>query len=307
MNTKTRFENLPKRDREEVLRIDGLLSSRAPSPEAYTAWVLQNLQNQREHLTKRTPNSLLASALHGLKSYFCDWCIVRRYLDDDLVQLRLGVDSSARLGFLMRIAGGEEYSGGYDCAHVFDLLLALVVEDKSVIDLFLNRFPAPFSSGHPATVLLSNGLYSALNDDQEAFASLEKRLREKKESRFFRAMYDCLLGIMAEDLSAVAASLGEMVKLNRRQEQLNSSMQKLICLTAHAFYNVCRRTCVTRGIAAPVIPDESTWHGDFQELIQSSETENCFIELSSVNPVLARWLKELPATLNIEELLTNDY
>jgi hypothetical protein len=166
----------------------------------------------------------------------------------------------------------------------------------------LNRFPAPFRSGHAATVLLSNGLYAVLRDDRTTFATLEQNIRAKSDRNFFRAMFDCLLGIMAYDGTLVAASIGEMVKWNRRQEQLNSSMQKLICLTAHAFYNLGRLIFVPRGIAIPVIPDESTWDREFQELVESSKASD-FFDFSRVNPVLARWMKELPSTVTIEELL----
>jgi hypothetical protein len=303
METKTRFDRLPKRDRDEVLRTDGVQSSWAPSPEAYASIALRRLRDHRAKLHGRTSSSLLASCLHDLKSYFCDRGIIRRFLLNDVGELRRGVETAARLGLLMRVAGGTDYSGGYDCAHVFDLILALAADDKPLVNAFLNHFPAPFRSGHPATVLMSNGLYAVLRDDRATFANLEQSLRDKSERNFFRAMFDCLLGTMADNVTQVEASIGEMVKWNRRQEQLNSSMQKLICLTAHAYYNVCRRVFIPRGIAPPVIPDESTWDGEFQELVQTKEAGADFFDFSPVNPVLARWMKELPATVTLEELL----
>src|SRR5436853_8680 len=100
MQTKTRFDRLPKRDRDEVLRIDGLQSSWAPSPEEYASIALRQLRDHRAKLHGRTSSSLLASCLHDLKSYFCDREIIRRFLDDNVAQLRLGVDTAARLGVL---------------------------------------------------------------------------------------------------------------------------------------------------------------------------------------------------------------
>jgi hypothetical protein len=233
--------------------------------------------------------------------YFCNRGIIRRFLDDDVSQLRLGVDTAARLGFLMRTAGETDYSS-YDCSHVFELLTALAVDDKPIVNAFLNHFPGPFRSGHPATVLISNGLYAVLRNDRATFARLEQSIREKSDRNFFRAMMDCLLGIMADDASLVAASIGQMVKWNRRQEQLHSSMQKLICLQAHAFYNLCRGVFIPRGAAVPVIPDESTWDGEFQQAVQSSGTANSYFDFSPVNPLLARWMKELPASVSLEDL-----
>src|SRR5205823_2812959 len=111
----------------------------------------------------------------------------RRFLDDDVSSLRVGVDTAARLGFLTWKAGGKDY-GSYDCSHIFDLLLALAVDDKPLVTAFLTHFPAPFESGHPATVLVSNGLYAILREDRTTFASLEQSIRNKSERNFFRAM-----------------------------------------------------------------------------------------------------------------------
>jgi hypothetical protein len=204
----------------------------------------------------------------------------------------------------MSTAGGSEYSS-YDCAHVFDLLLALAVDDETLVQAFLSRFPSPFRSGHPATVLLSNGLYAVLSEDRTTFAILEPSIRAKSERHFFRAMFDGLLAIMSDDTNLVASSITKMVKWNRRQGQLNSSMQKLICLYAHAFFNICRRVFIPRGISLPVIPNESTWDAGFQELIQSSEGGHGFFDFSPVNPLLARWMNDLPAALAAEELVAH--
>lgn len=305
MQTKTRFDRLPKRDREEVLRINGLQLSRAVSPVEEAATTLRRLREHRQKLQGRTSSSLLAGSLHHLKFYFCDRGIIDRFLKDDVVELRRGAATAARLGLLVRVAGGTEYSGGYDCAHVFDLILALAVDDKPLVNAFLNHFPAPFRSGHPATVLMTNGLYAVLRDDRTAFASLEQSIRNKSERNFFRAMFECLLGIMADSASQVETSIGTMVKWNRRQEELNSSMQKRICLTAHGYYNVCRRIFTQRGVLPPVIADESTWDGEFQELVQSSESGATFFDFAPVNRLLARWMQELPANVALEDLIAH--
>ena len=106
------------------MRIDGLQSSWASSPEDYASIALRRLRDHRAKLRGRTSSSLLASCLHDLKSYFCDRGIIRRFLENDVAHLNLGVNTAGRLGLLGWIAGGTDYSGGYDCAHVFDLILA---------------------------------------------------------------------------------------------------------------------------------------------------------------------------------------
>ncbi|HQR06329.1 MAG TPA: hypothetical protein PLN21_05880 [Gemmatales bacterium] len=113
------------------------------------------------------------------------------------------------------------------------------------------------------------------------------------------------MAIMTDDASSVAASIGEMVKWNRRQEQMNSSMQKLVCLTAHAYYNVCRRVFIPRGVAPPVIPNESTWDAEFQELVQAGEGGTGFFDFSLVNASLARCMNELPISVTLEDVLAH--
>jgi hypothetical protein len=156
--TKPRFDRIPKRDRDEVLRLDGILSSWAPSPEAYASNGLRLLRAHQEQVRGRVSNSqLLASRLYHLMSYFRDRGIIRRFLDNDVAQLRLGVDTAARLALLVWVAGGADYSKGCDCAYIFDLLLALAVEDKPLVKAFLNHFPGPSHLGCPATVLRAFG------------------------------------------------------------------------------------------------------------------------------------------------------
>jgi hypothetical protein len=298
------FQSLPKRDRDEILRIDGIQRERGPSLEEFTAKELQNLQKHR-NLRGRTPSSLLASSLHFLNMYFCDDGIVRRFLDNDVLQLKIGVDTSARLGLLKRTVGGTERSGGYDCAHIFDLMFAIAVEDWPAVEVFLRRFPSPFKVGHPSTLLLSNSLYAILHRDTSSFAQFEADLRSRSERHFFRAIYDCLIGIMAGDGTLVAEAIGRMLKWNRRQDQLNSSMKKLICLYAHALFNLCVREFAARGTKTPTIPDALPWDGAFERFIHSDtapRTPSLF-DFSSVNPVLKGWVEDLPEVLTIDELL----
>ena len=193
---KTRFESLPKKDRDEVMRIKGLMDVRAPDAREQVLESLALLQRHLATPSKWSPMSLLASTLHHLKSEFCDRGIIQRLLADDPVQEVIGLRTSARLGFLMAVAGGPEYSGGYDCAHIFDMLSAIASEDHLAISRFIERFPPPFKSGHPSTVLLANAIYCVLARDQVGFRGLAEKLKSRKDTQFARAMYDCLTAIV---------------------------------------------------------------------------------------------------------------
>jgi hypothetical protein len=298
------FESLPKRDRDEILRINGIQCARAPSLEDFAAKSLSDLQKHRRTLLTRTSSSLLSATLHHLQMYICDRGIIRRFIDDNVLELKTGVDTGARLGLLIRTAGGTDYAG-YDCAHIFDFIFAMAVADWPAVEVFLKRFPGPFKIGHASTLLLTNSLYAIVRRDRVALAEFEPDLRSRSERHFFRAMYDCLIGIMASDGQLVSDAIGRMVKWNRRQEQLNSSMQKLVCLYAHGLFNLCVKEFTARGTEIPTISDSLPWDADFHKFIHSDETPKSpsVFDFSSVNPVLKRWLDDLPEDLNIDELL----
>ena len=302
---KTRFESLPKKDRDEVLRIKRLMDERAPDARNQVLESLMVLQRHPATPSQISPMSLLASTLHHLTSEFCDRGIIQRLLADDPAQEVIGLRTSARLGYLMTVAGGPEYSGGYDCAHIFDMLAAIASEDRFAISRFVDRFPPPFKTGHPSTVLLANAIYSVLADDHAGFQGLAEKLRTRKESRFFRAMYDCLLAIMARDADHVCRAIDEMARWNRRQEQLNSAMQKLLCIPAHASYNICLVRFSRSGQALPPLPTVDTLDAGLHSFIHESKhdsTQMCF-DFSGINPILFRWVQELPFAVRVDELI----
>jgi len=302
---KTRFESLPKKDRDEVLRIKGLMDERAPDARKE---VLESLALLQEHLatpSQLPPKSLLASTLHHLKSEFCDRGIIQRLLADDPAEAVIGLRTSARLGYLMTVAGGPEYSGGYDCAHIFDMLSAIASEDHLGISRFVERFPPPFKSGHPSTALLANAIYCVLAGDHAGFQGLAEKLRSRKESQFFRAMYDCLIAIMARDADLVCRAVDQMARWNRRQEQLNSAMQKLVCIPAHALYNICLVTFSESGRTPPPLPNVDTWDAGFHSFVHQANHDSaqmCF-DFSGINPILFRWVNELPFAVTVDELI----
>lgn len=306
MKSKTYFDRLPKRDRDEVVRLEGLLAHKFVSLNELVAERLRVLAKQRDMPGNRPLKSCLAGMFQNLRADFTDHGILRRLLDDDVSALAPGIDASSRMGLLMRVAGGTEYPGGYDCLQVFDLLSALAVADWPLVQTFLDRFPGPFRLGHPTTVLLANGVNAVIRDDRAAFAAIEQRLRDKRGSHFDRAVFDCLLAIMANDASGVSDKIDEMLKGNRRQEW-TSYLLKLICIQAHALYNLCLRVFQARGTVAPPIPSGPTWDVAFHTSVHASHMEprQRFFDFAPVSPVFMRWMQELPATLNIDDVLAD--
>jgi hypothetical protein len=311
MTTKSRFASLPKKDRDEVLRIKGLLEERASDAKQQVvecfALLQRDLATPRDSSVKwaySSALSLLASRLHELKSDFSDRGIVQRLVDDDPAKQAIGLVTSGRLGYLMNVAGGPDYSGGYDCLHVFDMFSSIASKDRFATSRFVERFPRPFKSGHQCTVLLANAVYCVLAGDQEGFRALAEKLRTRKESRFFRAMYDCLLGIMVVDRDHVRRATEEMLKWNRRQELMNSSMQKLVCVPAHALYNLCLDNFAQFGQSPPPFPEGDTWDAEFHTFVHQTNNDSmqlCF-DFSGINPVLAQWVNELPLAVTAGEL-----
>ena len=305
MATKTRFESLPKKDRDEVYRIKALSDERASNARQLVTGELALLQRHLAGPSEWSPMSLLASTLFSLKWEFCDRGIIQRLLRDDPAEEVLGLRTSGRLGYLVEVAGGPEFSGGYDCIHVFAMLSSIASNDRFAVSRFIERFPPPFKSGHPSTVLLANAVCAALADDHAAFLGLAEKLRTRKESRFFRAMYDCLLATMTRDSGLVCLALDEMLRWNRRQEHLNSSMQKLVCIPAHALYNICLDTFAKSGRTPPQPPQGDTWDAglhSFSHQVNHDETSLCF-DFSGINPILSQWVGRLPSSVTVYDLL----
>jgi hypothetical protein len=305
VTTKTRLESLPKKDRDEVLRVKSLMDERAPDPRQRVIESLASLKRQLARPGSLRSSSLLASQLHFLKSDFSDYGIIQRLVSDDPSHQAIGFRTSGRLGYLMNLAGGPEHSGGYDCAHIFDIFSSIASQDGFATSRFIERFPGPFKSGHQSTVLLANALYCVLAGDHEGFDALAENLRTRKESRFFRAMYDCLLGIMADDTDRVCRAMDEILKWNRRQEQLNSSMQKLVCIPAHALYNLCLVNFARSGKTPPPLPKVDTWDSEFHSFVHKANhdsNQQCF-EFSEINPILSYWVNDLPLAVELGALV----
>jgi len=299
--TKTRFQRLPKKDRDEVQRIKAILDEELPStPEL----INESISIIRHHVGTPRAGSTMASQFSRIQSHFYDHGIIRRLLDNDIDAQIVSLRTCARLGYLTRLAGGTSYSGGCDCLHIFDILPALAVREHEVLNRFLAQFQSPFKSGHQSTLLLANSVYAILNGDSTAFQALTPKLRNRKENRFFRAMYDSLLAIDARDGDALSAALSEMAKWNKRTD-INSSMQKLVCIPAHAIYNLSLSAFTSEVLTPPLPINELPWDSEFHDGVQSEENSAGCFDFTNDSVVLGRWVTKLPDHIDANELVAD--
>lgn len=302
MSDSLRFgKGLSKKDREEILRIRNVKKN---AGETYSDVVM----NKLDALTKRSrevelSNYDMAPYFHRLQMYFSDRAVIDRFMYDDPKKFLAAMSMSSRFGYLKALTSDTYYST-YDCSHVFDILRAFASRDIKCVRAFLSTFPPPFTEGHKSTLLLCNGLYSALAEkgsisDEE----IKNELKSRKESKFFRAMFDCLLAILNNESEEAENAIKEMVKGNRRQD-FHSQMEKIICVEAHAFYEIFEEVN-TWPLAVKSLNSKLPWDSSLFELLNDvKKDEEMFIKLEKVNDVLNKWIMELPKKVNVKELIS---
>lgn len=239
----------------------------------------------------------ITSFLHYLKSDFIYFGIARRIVSGDIGMMTECLRSSARAGYLLYVAGGEKYSGDNDSLHAFELLKMLAVGDMQAVDALSRRYPAPFNKGHLDTITLCNALYLALGKHPDP-DSVIAAMKSRKSTKFFTSMYRCVTAILEQDSEAFSQHLIELLKGNRRQD-FHSSMEKTICLEAHAMM----RLWLFRNEAG--LPElagfELPWDRELHCLTQNPTAMN-LPDFATVSPVMDRWIKEMPYDVDANEL-----
>ena len=244
------------------------------------------------------PHREITSFLHGLKSDFASFGIARRILAGDAGLLAECLRTSARLGYLLYVVGGEKYSGGYDCLQVFELLKMLAVGDMAAVEALTNRFPAPAGQGHPDTLLLCNAVYLALGKHPNPDAVL-RGMESRKATKFFRSIYQCVAATLKQDSEQFLQNLLELQKGNRRQD-FHLHMEKIICLEAHAMVRLWTKRNKSD---LPEISDLALpWDRELYQHTQN-RADAPLPDFGHISSVIDRWLKELPAKINVDELL----
>src|SRR5258706_5948187 len=160
MNAKPRIQTFPKKDRDEILRLKNRhLGFEATSAKTKTVLLKEALGVFRKNLdglARRPPRSvyafnspqeLFASTIFFFTNEVIDRSILDRLIEDNAeIQLK-GLQLGARLKYVSNLAKTAEYSGGYNCLHVFDMLLACAVNDAALLRAYIARHSDPAVAG----------------------------------------------------------------------------------------------------------------------------------------------------------------
>ncbi|EDM25956.1 hypothetical protein LNTAR_19202 [Lentisphaera araneosa HTCC2155] len=246
--------------------------------------------------------NFIVSALGHLSKYFFDKGIFTRVLNENLPFMIKAISTSTRLSYTADILADPSYSGGYDCLHVFNMFKALSINETNVINAYLQNTKPPFKNGHQSTVLLCNGLYAILGKHPAPDVIIQK-LKSRKESSFFRAMYDCMYSLLEKNDEVFFRGYEGLIKGNKRQSS-HSSLEKMICLTAHAFKNLYER-----------LNGESEKFNNYSKLpfdeelnlhLKTVKKHESF-DLSYESEVINNWINTLPTSINHTDLMTEIY
>jgi hypothetical protein len=284
--------HLDPKDHAEVLRIHNLYSDRNEDNEY--EMVKSNLR-EFKRLAKTYP---FPSLFHSLKSKYFDIGVIERYKNGDLAKANYCLSMSARCGFLMDIIGGKDYSGGYDCLHVYSMLLAASCGDFACVDRCLDVFPGPAKSGHLSSVILCNGLCDALK--RKSSMGLRGIVDKRKDTKYYMAMFNALIAIMDGSRPLFLSSVRELLKHQRRQSHL-MYLEKVFCSNAHA---LCRIWSHLHQTKLEELTDNPLWdEGLYNQ--RPIETDDIKIKFEKEFPVFCTWITSLPHAVNKEELLNS--
>ncbi len=290
---------LPKKDRDEVVRLEHIYHNDfAPKMRKH----LKTLARRASEPGSRFSTRDLHSLFHDGAVHHCQRGIIDRFWRDSPQELPCSLALASRFGYLQGILPDNPESSRIEGYHVHHLLPALAARDDVAVSAFLRRFRPPFLGGHRGTDLLCTGIHSVLRDDGSLWEDFAKRLtRSRRESRFVRAMLDCVVAIHEGNDKRFASSMLEMMEFNRRTD-LHLAMDKIVCVEAHAFMALAQRhspACIRVFDRTSNLP----WDAEFDQcLIQhlGLEGHGCY---RSVSQVVSSWLLHLPDQIHAADLL----
>jgi len=285
--------NYPKKDRDEAIRIGEILAEDGagfPDRVSHTLDCLKPRKGEAE-----IDRSHLTFNLAMMETYFYEYAIIQRVLHKDLDTLVCGLQTSARLDYLVRIVGGTGYSGS-DAAHIWGLLRSLSVNDQTAVQAYTNHIPGPFKDSHPTVLLCLNGLYMALGalkvDNQ-----VVTKLKARKCSKFSMALMQAIAALLEKDKDVFIAAIDQMVAFYRRRQELDS-VPKMLAVEAHALVNLWETN--QPPLTEQDLPKKLPWDIALHETVRT-KTATTF-DCSAQSPTLADWLTQLPGSLSFEAL-----
>ena len=257
-----------------------------------------HIERLRDELAFRAKSSIYGF-FHNLRSDLKLCGLANRVAKKNISDMTEALRYSARAGYLLRLSGGEQYSGGYDCMHVFDLLVMSAVSDLKAINVLTSRFKAPFKNGHPHTILLCNAVYMALNKHPDPDLIL-RTIESSKPTKFFLSMFRCLAAVNNFDMNSFLTSLMELLKGNRRQD-FHSVMEKAICIEAHAMVNLWNIRHSSKPIDLPTL--ELPWDTEFHEFVLNKPDAH-LTGYNDIPTTLNTWIELMPSEINIDDILS---
>lgn len=279
-------------EQNEVMRINKLYEDRLESNDF--EMVKSCLRQLKSH--ERTYQ--LPSLFHKLKSYYFDLGVIERYKNRNFSNSKFCFSMCARFGYLMELSGGKNYSGGYDCLHVYSMLVASSCDDHFTINRFLDVFPGPSKSGHLSSVILCNRFYDALKS--KSCLELSPKQKKHKLTKYYAAMTNAIIAIINGNRQHFLAALIEVLKHQRRQQHL-MYLEKIFCINAHGLYRTWVRM---HNVEISEISNDSLWDWEFNDsFLPHAHLIN--IKFEKDFPVLAKWLTHLPGVLVKEEFVAS--
>jgi len=256
---------------------------------------LEELRNELAFQDNVSISGFLHSLQHDLKL----GGIANRVALDDINYMTKALIYSARFGYLLRITGGEAFSDGYDCMHVFDLLVMLAASDSKAVNALTSRFMAPFRKGNADTILLCNAVYMALDKHPDPNLTL-KSIARSKSTKFFLSMYRCAAAIQNADSTTFVVNIKELLKGNRRQE-FHSTMDKAVCIEAHAMLNLWNIRNITNTIDLSAL--ELPWDSEFYKFTLN-RSEPHLTDFGEISKVLNHWIHFMPHEIKVDDFLS---
>lgn len=239
----------------------------------------------------------------GIAREITAYSFVSYYLDNNQKKLIDGLYTRQRLISLMYVANKLDYS-----AHLYDLVYAVSINDKKLIEAFLKNLPGPFDDEfNKVWKILTKSLYLIFdkNKTQEKIDEVRdeiKRILELKSvQQYLKSFLKCFYDIINHDYDFFSEHVTDVLKSH---DKIDSFYDRVgyVSLYSLAFYNLAyfdkdRKTPMP---AEPVHPlwDSELWH----EIIKDNQKREYIIDIEKVSPVLKRWMDTLPAKIDFEEL-----
>lgn len=231
-----------------------------------------------------------AGTRHLLSGEELLWCgIARRIANDEPAELARSVSLYARL---------ELWSGTRDeCDNYLnfshDMLLALSAGDTYAIQKFAAVVPNFAGNGPWESRALHNGVIAAVTrDEQQLRKTVDEFNSWKSPKKYLSCLYTALTGLLQRDPLLVNEGISSFLKVSRKLHQ-DDKILKVISLEAHGIYELCRwysPDLVAAFDHAQALP----WDGQLCEWVASSTDKQPFHDVSSLSPILQKWLVDLP-------------